>query len=74
MDWIFSDLDFIIIFVDDIVILSKSEDDNMEHLRIVFELHAESESKVDCRAHQVMSETQDKRLMFGQAQLSDERD
>ena len=37
MNHIFRDLSFVIVYIDDILILSESEEEHMEHLKLVFE-------------------------------------
>ncbi|KAE8895364.1 hypothetical protein PF005_g4105 [Phytophthora fragariae] len=37
MEKIFGDLDFVVVYLDDIVVFSANEEEHLEHLRIVFE-------------------------------------
>ena len=38
MDFIFKDLPFVIVYLDDILIMSKTEQEHLTHLRVVFEV------------------------------------
>ena len=37
MDSIFEDLDFVVVYLDDIIVCSKTEEEHIEHLKLVFE-------------------------------------
>ena len=46
VNYIFRDLEFVIVYLDDILVLSKSQDEHVKHLRIVFKRLAEYDLKI----------------------------